>query len=101
MAVLPRSESLKTSREASMRLLPCVLPQPVSLDEKIQTWISPCVRGGVRLARRRMGAGRNLKPGLNFSTDINPLVNWLKADGSNRGGWEFIRLVNGIASDAF
>ena len=24
-----------------------------------------------------------------------------KPDGSNRGGWEFIRLVNGLASDAF
>ena len=43
----------------------------------------------------------NLRSDLNFSTDVNPLVNWPKADGSNRGGWEFIRLVTGWSSDAF
>jgi len=42
-----------------------------------------------------------LRSDLNFSTDVYPLVNWPKPDGSNRGGWEFIRLVNGLASDAF
>ncbi|MEK7404583.1 MAG: hypothetical protein AAB225_05700 [Acidobacteriota bacterium] len=43
----------------------------------------------------------NLRSGLNFATDVNPKVNWPKPDGSNRGGWEFIRLVNGLASDPF
>ena len=42
-----------------------------------------------------------MQSGLNFAAAVNPLVNWPKPDGSNRGGWEFIRLVNGLASDAF
>jgi uncharacterized protein YukE len=42
-----------------------------------------------------------LRSDLNFTTDVAPKVNWPQADGSNRGGWEFIRLVNGVASDAF
>jgi len=42
-----------------------------------------------------------LRPGLNFQTQVYPVVNWPTADGSNRGGWEFIRLVNRLASDAF
>jgi pimeloyl-ACP methyl ester carboxylesterase len=42
-----------------------------------------------------------LRPDLNFQTQVYPTVNWPAADGSNRGGWEFIRLVNRLASDAF
>ncbi len=42
-----------------------------------------------------------LRPGLDFATDVNPLVNWPKPDGSNRGRWEFIRLVTGSNSDSF
>jgi pimeloyl-ACP methyl ester carboxylesterase len=42
-----------------------------------------------------------LRPGLNFQTQVYPLVKWPAADGSNRGGWEFIRLVNRLASDSF
>lgn len=42
-----------------------------------------------------------LRPGLNFQTGVYPLVNWPAADGSNRGGWEFIRLVNHLSSDSF
>lgn len=47
------------------------------------------------------GPLESLRSGLNFATDVSPLVNWPKPDGSNRGGWEFIRLVNGLASDPF
>ena len=43
----------------------------------------------------------NPRSGLNFATDVSPKVNWPKPDGSNRGGWEFIRLVKGLASDPF
>lgn len=43
----------------------------------------------------------DLRPGLNFAKEVNPIVQWPKPDGSNRGAWEFIRLVNGISSDAF
>jgi hypothetical protein len=43
----------------------------------------------------------DLKPGLSFATDVNPRVQWPKPDGSNRGGWEFIRLVNGMGAEAF
>ncbi|MBZ5726406.1 MAG: hypothetical protein LAP87_15575 [Acidobacteriia bacterium] len=43
----------------------------------------------------------DLRPGINFVKDVNPIVPWPKPDGSNRGAWEFIRLVNGIPSDAF
>lgn len=42
-----------------------------------------------------------LRPGLNFARDVNPIVPWPKPDGSNRGAWEFIRLVSGLSSDAF
>jgi pimeloyl-ACP methyl ester carboxylesterase len=47
------------------------------------------------------GPLENLRSGLNFATDVNPVVNWPKSDGSNRGGWEFIRLVNGLAPAPF
>ncbi len=43
----------------------------------------------------------NPKSGLNFTTEVNPKVNWPKPDGSNRGGWEFIRMVNGLAPESF
>jgi len=43
----------------------------------------------------------DLRPGINFAKDVNPIVPWPKADGSNRGAWEFIRLVNGLSSEAF
>ena len=47
------------------------------------------------------GTVEDLRPGLNFQTEVYPKVNWPTPDGSNRGGWEFIRLVNRLASDAF
>jgi len=47
------------------------------------------------------GPLEDLRPGLNFVTDVYPRVQWPTPDGSNRGRWEFIRLVNGIGSDAF
>ena len=47
------------------------------------------------------GPLEDLRSDLNFTTDVAPKVNWPKEDGSNRGGWEFIRLVNGVAADAF
>jgi pimeloyl-ACP methyl ester carboxylesterase len=47
------------------------------------------------------GAIDDLREGLNFARDVNPIVQWPKPDGSNRGAWEFIRLVSGISSDAF
>ena len=43
----------------------------------------------------KWGSVGNPKPGLNFATDVKPIVNWPKPDGSNRAGWEFIRLVTG------
>ncbi len=43
----------------------------------------------------------DLKSGINFATDVSPIVPWPKPDGSNRGAWEFIRLVNGLSSDGF
>ena len=43
----------------------------------------------------------DVKSGLNFQRQVYPKVNWPAEDGSNRGGWEFIRLVNRLASDAF
>jgi len=47
------------------------------------------------------GPLENVRSGLLFATDVSPKVNWPKPDGSNRGGWEFIRLVTGWASDPF
>ena len=47
------------------------------------------------------GPLEDTRPGLNFATDVNPRVQWPKPDGSNRGGWEFIRLVNGLGSEEF
>ncbi|MBI4907957.1 MAG: prolyl oligopeptidase family serine peptidase [Acidobacteria bacterium] len=43
----------------------------------------------------------DLRPGLNFARDVNPIVPWPRPDGSNRGAWEFIRLVSGLSPDAF
>jgi pimeloyl-ACP methyl ester carboxylesterase len=47
------------------------------------------------------GPVNDLKPGINFARDVNPVVPWPKPDGSNRPGWEFIRLVSGISPEAF
>jgi len=49
----------------------------------------------------KLGPIDDLRPGLNFMTDVYPNVNLPKADGSNRAGWEFIRLGQGISSEAF
>jgi pimeloyl-ACP methyl ester carboxylesterase len=43
----------------------------------------------------------DLRPGLNFVRDVNAVVQWPKADGSNRGAWEFIRLISGLSTEAF
>jgi pimeloyl-ACP methyl ester carboxylesterase len=47
------------------------------------------------------GAIDDLKDGLNFARDVNPIVPWPKPDGSNRGAWEFLRLISGLSADAF
>ncbi|MBZ5584309.1 MAG: prolyl oligopeptidase family serine peptidase [Acidobacteriia bacterium] len=47
------------------------------------------------------GTVADVRSGINFAKDVSPVVPWPKADGSNRGGWEFIRLISGISSDAF
>ena len=49
----------------------------------------------------KWGTLGDVRTGINFARDVNPAVSWPKTDGSNRGAWEFIRLVSGISSDAF
>lgn len=49
----------------------------------------------------KWGPVGDLRDGLIFGVDVMPNANVLKADGSNRGGWEFIRVVLGIGTDAF
>ena len=36
------------------------------------------------------------REGLDFQRDVLPVAELPKADGSNRGGWEFIQLVREI-----
>ena len=47
------------------------------------------------------GTVDNLRENLSFNRDVYPIVNWPTAGGSNRGGWEFIRLVLGQQPEAF
>jgi pimeloyl-ACP methyl ester carboxylesterase len=49
----------------------------------------------------KWGPLEQLRPTLNFQADVLPIAQVPKADGSNRGAWEFIRLVRGIPSEAF
>jgi pimeloyl-ACP methyl ester carboxylesterase len=49
----------------------------------------------------KWGPVGDLRDGLNFGMDVMPNANVPKADGSNRGGWEFIRIVLGIGTEAF
>lgn len=49
----------------------------------------------------KWGPVGDLREGLNFSSDVLPNANIPKQDGSNRGGWEFIRLVYGASAEAF
>jgi pimeloyl-ACP methyl ester carboxylesterase len=49
----------------------------------------------------KWGAIDDLKEGLNFARDVNPVVPWPKPDGSNKGQWELIRLASSLGSDAF
>ena len=46
------------------------------------------------------GAVGDPRPDLNFSRDVYPKFQFPAADGSNRGRWEFIRLVYGLQPDA-
>ena len=47
------------------------------------------------------GTLEDLREGLLMGQDVVPKVKWPAADGSNRGGWEFIRLVSGLESETF
>lgn len=47
------------------------------------------------------GPLEDLREGLDFNRDVRPKVQWPAPDGSNRGGWEFVRLVYGLSSEAF
>ncbi|MGC4054803.1 MAG: prolyl oligopeptidase family serine peptidase [Paludibaculum sp.] len=49
----------------------------------------------------KWGPVGDLRDGLIFGVDVLPNANVPRADGTNRGGWEFIRLVLGISSEAF
>jgi hypothetical protein len=47
------------------------------------------------------GPLENLKENLNFQTEVLPKLQTPRADGGNRGQWEFIRLVRGISPESF
>lgn len=47
------------------------------------------------------GTLEDLRTGLDYTRDVYPRVQWPKPDGSNRGGWEFIRLIMGDGPEAF
>jgi pimeloyl-ACP methyl ester carboxylesterase len=49
----------------------------------------------------KWGALEDVREGLNFQRDVLPIAQAPKADGSNRGEWEFIRLVSGLSTEAF
>ena len=46
------------------------------------------------------GSLDDTRVGLNFARDVYPKLAAPAADGSNKGGWEFIRLVFGLPNDA-
>jgi hypothetical protein len=50
----------------------------------------------VRACPRQQVQPEDTGEGLNFQRDVLPVAELLKADGSNRGGWEFIRLAREI-----
>jgi hypothetical protein len=50
----------------------------------------------VRACPRQQVQPEDTREGLNFQRDVLPVAELLKADGSNRGGCEFIRLVREI-----
>lgn len=47
------------------------------------------------------GSLQDLRTGLDFARDVQPVAQWPRADGSNRGRWEFIRLITGRTAEAF
>jgi pimeloyl-ACP methyl ester carboxylesterase len=49
----------------------------------------------------KWGPLEQLRPGLNLQTDVLAVAKSPAGDGSNRGAWEFIRLVRGISSEGF
>jgi hypothetical protein len=49
----------------------------------------------------KWGPLEQLRPGLNLQTDVLATAQSPAADGSNRGAWEFIRLVRGIPTEGF
>ncbi|MBS1827059.1 MAG: prolyl oligopeptidase family serine peptidase [Acidobacteria bacterium] len=99
LTALRLMEDFPRSFDGAIAMCPPAAGEPRRQDTNLDFNLAYAVVFGWR--DEAWGPVGNLKPGLNFASDINPLVDWPKADGSNRGGWEFIRLVNGLASDAF
>ena len=92
-------EDYPRSFDAAIVTCPVAAGVPRNMDLKLDFALAYAVVFG--WPADAWGPLEDLRSGLNFATDVNPKVNWPKPDGSNRGGWEFVRLVTGVASDAF
>jgi pimeloyl-ACP methyl ester carboxylesterase len=98
LAALRLIEEFPRSFDAAIATCPPAAGTPRRMDRTLDFALAYAAAFGWPDA---WGPIDDLRPGLNFARDVNPIVPWPKPDGSNRGAWEFIRLVNGISPDAF
>ena len=73
--------------------------QPRRLDRALDWGLAYAVAFG--WPADKWGPLEHLRKGIDVQRDVAPVVQMPTADGSNRGGWEFIRLVMGLPTEAF
>jgi pimeloyl-ACP methyl ester carboxylesterase len=76
-----------------------VLGHPRNMDFKLDFCLAYAVAFG--WPTEKWGPLEDLREGLTFQRDVLPNLEAPKADGSNRGGWEFVRLATGFPTEAF
>lgn len=71
---------------------------PENWDQKLDTLLAYATVFGFP---EEWGTIAAIRPGLDFNRDVMPKVQWPKPDGSNRGAWEFVRMVSGLPAETF
>ncbi len=99
LVTLQMMETLPRSFDAALALSAPAAGAPLRWDRTLDFAVAYDAVFG--WPEDKWGPIDQLKEGISFPNDVNPLVPWPKPDGSNRGAWEFIRLVYGASSDAF
>jgi len=99
LAALKMIEDYPRVFDAAIATCPWAAGVPRVMDRQLDFGLAYAVAFG--WPADRWGPLEQLRPDLNLQTDVLSVAQVPKEDGSNRGAWEFIRLVRGIPSEAF